>query len=119
MAFIVFREERALVLVVRKMGKNDRPTGLTIIAILLMILGMFSFATALYLYSSHYFSRAYGGSAVLAITMIFGLIIVGAILLVLGYEIWKGSGVGARALCERDMRYESYIGNGLTVRTIS
>lgn len=87
MAFIVFREERALVLVVRKMGKNDRPTGLTIIAILLMILGMFSFATALYLYSSHYFSRAYGGSAVLAITMIFGLIIVGAILLVLG--LWN------------------------------
>jgi lysylphosphatidylglycerol synthetase-like protein (DUF2156 family) len=75
-----------------RMGRNDRPKGLTIIAILQMIVGLLAFAALLYINYLLANAPVYmdGGAAVLEVFINFGLIIAGAFSLVLGYGIWKG-----------------------------
>jgi hypothetical protein len=74
------------------MGKKDRPTGLAIMAILQMMVGLLALAALLYINYLQAHSPVYqdGGAAVLEVFINFGLIIAGAFSLALGYGIWKG-----------------------------
>ena len=74
------------------MERNDRPKGLTIIAMLQMIVGLLAFATLLYF--DYLWGNAHvymdGGVSVLEGLITYGLIIAGTFSLVLGYGIWNG-----------------------------
>jgi hypothetical protein len=75
-----------------RMERNDRPKGLTIIAILQMIVGLLAFGALFYLSDVWAHSPVYmdGGVAVLEGFITYGLIIAGTFSLVLGYGIWNG-----------------------------
>jgi hypothetical protein len=75
-----------------KMGRKDRPKGLTIVAILQMIVGLLAFGAYLYINYVRWHATVYldGGVAVLEAFTDWGLTIAGTVSLVLGYGIWKG-----------------------------